>query len=75
MNNQINRVPHYDGSFSTLPAGSEPLLGGMIPWLVWADLPELSTFENFIYIPNDFKLQLLSITRTCEIEQRRVGPG
>jgi hypothetical protein len=26
--------------YSALPAGSEPLLGGMSPWLVWADLPE-----------------------------------
>jgi hypothetical protein len=27
-------------SYSTLPAGSEPPLVGMKPWLLWADLPE-----------------------------------
>jgi hypothetical protein len=37
-----NRSIRYDDFilYSTLPAGSEPPLVGMKPWLLWADLPE-----------------------------------
>jgi hypothetical protein len=47
--------------YSALPAGSEPLLAGMSPWLVWADLPELLMFEKILYILNDFYSTLLRI--------------
>jgi hypothetical protein len=55
-----NRSIRYDDFilYSTLPAGSEPPLAGMSPWLVWADLPGLSMFENknFCCILNDFNI-------------------
>ncbi len=62
--------------YSALPAGSEPLLGGMSPWLVWADLPEIiNVWKSLLYSDDFFFKTLLRIYWTCEIEQRRIGPG